>query len=138
MAANGLTNQRGQASGHFHGNKMTNKELKALRQILALECSEAAEHIASVATRTWQRWEDGSRTVPDDVANQITDFARMRDSLVEQRYEEFRAKGDFITLNFYMTVDEFAAATGKRNVVMWKITNSVAGECLSAGIAQLV
>lgn len=117
---------------------MTNKELKALRQILALECSEAAEHIGNVGTRSWQHWEAGSRPVPDDVATQITDFARLRDSLVDQRFSEFRQKGDFVTLNFYMTVDDFEKATGKRNVVMWKITNSVAGECLSAGIATLI
>lgn len=117
---------------------MTNKELKALRQLLALECSEAAEHIGNVSTRTWQYWESGRSPVPEDVANLITDFSTLRDSLVEQRYEEFRESGDFLTLNFYMDIDEFEKATGKRNVVMWKITNSVAGECLSAGIAKLI
>ncbi|WP_308814859.1 Aca2/YdiL-like domain-containing protein [Serratia marcescens] len=117
---------------------MNNKELKALRQILALECSEAAEHIGEVTTRTWQRWEDGSRAIPGDVAEKIADFAKLRDSLVERRFKEFKDKGDFITLSFYMTVDEFEEVTGKRNVVMWKITNSVAGECLSAGIAKLI
>ncbi len=117
---------------------MTNKELKALRQILALECSEAAEHIGNVSVRSWQRWEAGVVSVPDDVADQLYDFAAIRDALVEQRYKEFRQKKDALELNFYMTIDEFEQATGKRNVVMWKITNSVAGECLSAGIATLV
>ncbi|PHI44607.1 hypothetical protein B9T65_25200 [Serratia marcescens] len=117
---------------------MTNKELKALRQILTLECSEAAEHIAGVSTRSWQRWEAGVVPVPDDVANQLTDLANIRDGLVEQHYEEFQAAGDVITLNFYMTIDEFAAATGKHNVPMWRVTNSVAGECLSSGIARIV
>jgi len=117
---------------------MTNKELKALRQILALECSEAAEHIGKVSTRTWQYWEAGRSPVPDDVANQMYDFAGIRDALVEQRYKEFQQSGDIIELNFHMTVDEFEEATGKRNVVMWKITNSVAGECLSAGFARIV
>lgn len=117
---------------------MTNKELKALRQILALECSEAAEHIGGVSTRSWQRWEDGTRPVPDDAANLITDYAAIRDRLVEDRYKLFKKTGDVITLQFHMSVDEFEAATGKRDVVMWKITNSVAGECLSAGIATVI
>lgn len=138
MAASGLTNQLGRERNISNGDAMTNKELKALRQILALECSEAAEHIGEVTTRTWQRWEDGSRSVPDDVADQITDYSTLRNNIVEKRFEEFRRKGSRISLNFYMTVDEFEKATGKRNVVMWKITNSVAGECLSAGIAVLV
>lgn len=117
---------------------MTNKELKALRLLLCLECSEAAEHIAGVSTRSWQHWEKGSRTIPADVAEQITDYSNLRDSLVEQRYEEFKTAGDVITLNFYMSVDDFETATGKRDVVMWKITNSVAGECYSSGIAQII
>lgn len=117
---------------------MTNKELKALRQILALECSEAAEYIAGVRVRSWQRWEAGNVPVPDDIAEKICDFSTIRDQLVEQRYTEFQEKGDFLELNFYMTIDEFEAATGKRNIVMWKITNSVAGECFSAGIARLI
>jgi hypothetical protein len=117
---------------------MTNKELKALRQILALECSEAAEHIGNVSVRSWQRWESGVVPVPDDVAAKMSDFATIRDALVEQRYEEFQQAGDIIELNFHMTVEEFEQATGKRNVVMWKITNSVAGECLSAGFARII
>lgn len=118
--------------------KMTNKELKALRQILALECSEAAEHIGKVSSRSWQRWESGAVPVPDDVANEMLIYANLRDQLVEQRYEAFRETRDALELNFYMTIDEFQEATGKRDVVMWKITNSVAGECLSSGIARLV
>jgi len=117
---------------------MTNKELKALRQLLCLECSEAAEHIASVSTRSWQHWEKGTRTIPDDVANSMADYSSIRDSLVEQRFAEFQEAGDAISLNFYMSIDDFEAATGKRDVVMWKITNSVAGECYSAGIAKLI
>lgn len=116
---------------------MTNKELKALRQILALECSEAAEHIGNVSVRSWQRWESGAVPVPDDVAAKIQEFSDIRDSLVEQRYEEFRVTKDIIELDFHMTIADFEKATGKRNVVMWKITNSVAGECLSAGIAAI-
>lgn len=117
---------------------MTNKELKALRQILALECSEAAEHIGNVSTRTWQYWEAGRSPVPDDVAEKMQDFATIRDQLVEQRYAEFHEARDFIELDFHMTIDDFEKLTGKRNVVMWKITNSVAGECLSAGIARII
>lgn len=119
-------------------NNMTNKELKALRQLLALECSEAAEHIGGVSVRSWQRWENGVVPVPEDVAAKIFDFSGIRDSLVEQRYKEFHEAHDIIELNFYMTIDDFEEATGDRNVVMWKITNSVAGECLSAGIANII
>ncbi|OON34723.1 hypothetical protein BTJ39_23195 [Izhakiella australiensis] len=116
---------------------MNNKELKALRLILTLEPGEAACHIGNKDIRTWQRWESGASPVPQYVINLMDDYNQLRDALVEKRYAEFHRKGELIMLNFYMTLDEFEAATGKRDVVMWRITNSVAGECYSAGIASL-
>lgn len=117
---------------------MTNKELRALRQILALTVKEAAEHIGGVTSRQWERYENGISPVPPDVRNTIWDFAQIRDQLVEKRYAEFQAAGDHLILDYYLTLDDFEAATGKRNVVMWRITNSVAVECYSAGFAQLI
>ncbi|MBH3136410.1 DUF1870 family protein [Serratia marcescens] len=120
---------------------MTNIELKALRQLLALECSEAAEHIGNVSTRSWQRWEDGSRPVPDDAAIKINYYAQIRNSLIDRQIENAKHNKDAkIDLRFYLSVDEYQQTSGdqQRDVVMWKITNSVAGHCFSAGIANLI
>ena len=117
-------------------NIMTNTELKALRQIFFLECSEAAEHVG-VSVRTWQYWEAGRMQVPVNVSDLMLNFAGVRENLLEQRYSEFKSTGDIIRLDFCMTIDDFEILSGKRNVVLWKITNSVAAECLSAGIATI-
>ena len=116
---------------------MNNKELKALRLILTLEPGEAARHVGNKDIRTWQRWESGVTPVPQYVIDLMDDYNQLRDNLLETRYTEYRTKGTRIQLNFYLSLDEFEAATGKRDVVMWRITNSVAGECYSAGIALL-
>lgn len=46
---------------------MTNIELKALRRLFFLDVSEAAQFIGGCHVRSWQRWEQGTRRIPDDV-----------------------------------------------------------------------
>lgn len=46
---------------------MTNIELKALRRLFFLDVSEAARFIGDCHVRSWQRWEQGTRRIPDDV-----------------------------------------------------------------------
>lgn len=46
---------------------MTNTELKALRRLFFLDVSEAAQFIGDCHVRTWQRWEQGTRSIPKDV-----------------------------------------------------------------------
>lgn len=116
---------------------MNHKELKALRLIMTLEPGEAARHIGNKDIRSWQRWESGVTEIPQYVIDLMDDYNQIRDHLLEAHYREFQTKGGRIQLNFYLSLDEFEAATGKRDIVMWRITNSVAGECYSAGIASL-
>lgn len=46
---------------------MTNTELKALRRLFFLDVTEAAQFIGNCHVRTWQRWEQGTRSIPEDV-----------------------------------------------------------------------
>lgn len=43
---------------------MTALQLKALRRRLGLSVAEAARQV-EVAARSWYRWENGSRSIPD-------------------------------------------------------------------------
>jgi DNA-binding transcriptional regulator YiaG len=43
---------------------MTSEELKKLRHSLNLSVAKCARQV-EVASRTWLRWEDGSRRIPD-------------------------------------------------------------------------
>lgn len=59
---------------------MTNVELKALRRLFFLDVSEAAQFIGDCHVRTWQRWEQGTRKIPEDVM-------KMMNLLKEDRQE---------------------------------------------------
>lgn len=50
---------------------MTNIELKALRRLFFLDVSEAARFIGDCHVRTWQRWEQGTIKIPEDVIEMI-------------------------------------------------------------------
>lgn len=46
---------------------MTNTELKTLRRLFFLDVTEASKFIGDCHVRSWQRWEQGTRRIPDDV-----------------------------------------------------------------------
>lgn len=59
---------------------MTNTELKALRRLFFLDVAEAAQLIGDCHVRSWQRWEQGTRSIPEDVI-------KMMNLLKEDRQE---------------------------------------------------
>ncbi|WP_019933869.1 DUF1870 family protein [Oceanimonas smirnovii] len=117
---------------------MTHYELQALRKLLMLEVSEAAREIGDVSPRSWQYWESGRSPVPDDVANQIRNLTDMRYQLLELRTEQIEKAGKPIQLNFYRTLDDYEAVTGKRDVVSWRLTQAVAATLFAEGDVTLV
>ena len=98
---------------------MTNYELQALRKLLFLDVAEAAKEIGEVTTRTWQRWEDGSRKVPQDIAGQMNDWCQLYSDMLDDK----RLNNNDIT--YHKTLDDFETATGKRNVVVWRLTQAI-------------
>lgn len=64
---------------------MTPATLTALRTLLFLTRSEAAQYVAAspdrqdgVSYRAWRQWEGGERPIPSDVAEHITQLADLR------------------------------------------------------------
>lgn len=98
---------------------MNNFELQALRKLLFLDVAEAAKWIGDVTPRTWQRWEDGTRNLPADVADQMNDWCQLYSDTLEEKRHNNRA------VVYYRSLDEFEVATGKRNVVVWRITQAI-------------
>lgn len=98
---------------------MTNYELQALRKLLFLDVAEAAKEVGEVTTRTWQRWEDGSRKVPQDIADQMNDWCQLYSDMLDDK----RINNKDIT--YYKTLDDYEVATGKRNVVVWRLTQAI-------------
>lgn len=103
---------------------MKNTELKQLRTLLFLEVTEAAKHIGDCEPRTWQRWEQGARSVPDDVAQQMQMLALSRVELLQVEHD---AADPMYT--YYAEYENFKAATGA-SVIMWRLAQSVASVLL--------
>ena len=106
-----------------------------------LDVSEAAEHIGKVSNRTWQYWESGRSPVPNDVAEELFFWNSWRDDLLEIRIEQCKKDSgneQLINLNYYKTLDDFEVRTGKRNVITWRITQSIAAQLYSEGLCNLV
>jgi hypothetical protein len=118
-------------------------ELQALRKLFMLDVREAAELIGGkpVSVRTWQYWESGRSAVPDDIAEAMLFWNSWRDAAFEARISQCHPKRsgkEPIKLNYYKTVDDFEKVTGKRNVITWRLSQSVAAGLYSEGMAVLV
>ena len=100
---------------------MTNTELKQLRRLMFLEASEAAQFIGNCETRTWQRWEKGDRAIPLDVIQTMQMLALTR---AERLQVEFDAKDP--SIHYFENFDEYKAAGGGGNELMWRLAQSVA------------
>lgn len=108
-----------------------------------LDVREAAELIGDkpVSVRTWQYWESGRSPVPDDIAEAMLFWNGWRDDAFDARMSQCAPKnsdGEPIKLNYYKTVDDFEKVTGKRNVITWRLSQSVAAGLYSEGFATLV
>lgn len=118
-------------------------ELQALRKIFMLDVREAAELIGDkpVSVRTWQYWESGRSPVPNDIAEAMLFWNGWRDDAFDERIKQCKPKNsglEPIPLNYYKTIDDFEKATGKRNVITWRLSQSVAAGLYSEGMAVLV
>ena len=61
---------------------MTPETLQALRRLLFFTTAEAAELIGGVSERSWQYWESGKRTIPDDVIETVAHLCRWRNEQI--------------------------------------------------------
>ncbi|MWN30996.1 MULTISPECIES: Aca2/YdiL-like domain-containing protein [unclassified Gilliamella] len=95
---------------------MTNTELKALRRLFFLDVTEAAQFIGNCHVRTWQRWEQGTRSIPDDVV-------KMMNLLIEER------QGILAMLSNNSYVD---ATTD--NILYSRLIESVKAELFAKGV----
>ena len=73
---------------------MTGKELQALRKFLLLDVKEAADIIGKVSPRSWQYWEAGRSSVPDDVADKMNGLLGQRQMIIDSIEAQVEAYSD--------------------------------------------
>lgn len=106
--------------------KLNNHELQAMRKLLMLDVSEAAQWIGKVSNRTWQYWEAGRNKVPDDVDMEMY-------ALIQQRNELIEELGDQNTLPYYHAFEDYQAAYPDHNPMQWRLHQSAVSFLFSLG-----
>ncbi|EPH2696665.1 DUF1870 family protein [Klebsiella aerogenes] len=112
---------------------MKNYELQALRKLLMLSVAEAAIHLGKVTVRTWQYWESGSHAVPEYVSARIRELVEMRAQSLVTRTLVLDHQGTKMEIAYYHTIDEFEFATRQRNIVIWRLSQSIAVALYNGG-----
>ena len=128
----------------FLENPMNNLELKATRQGLGLEVAQAAE-LVSVQKRTFNYWEQGTYSIPNDVDLTfsvmaghyalILDFmlADIEAATIHNADDDTKPSTIKPVLPYFRTFEQFQVATECPHVVQWRIYQSVISHLLLIG-----
>ena len=119
---------------------MNNKELQALRKLFFLSAAEAAEHIGGVSARSWQFWESGKYSIPDDVAAKMMQLVQHRMDMIktcEDLMKEHPGASE-ITQQYYMTMESFDVPHKGATLIDWRLAQSVAAYFYGEMICKIV
>jgi len=125
---------------------MNGKELQALRKFCMLDVREAAEVIGKVSPRSWQYWEAGRSSVPEDVEDLMNGIMTMRQELLARLESEAwehsddpqDEHGDRLPVPFYATHEEYAKAHPEQGgVIAWRCHQSVVSELYANHLVTL-
>lgn len=118
---------------------MNNLELQAARKLLMLDVSEAAEEIGNVSARSWQYWEAGQRSIPEDVTNEIYALLSIRTEQIDE-LEELLSKttNSQLQLKYYLSFEQYRDDYPDARKMQWRIQQSVAALYFTEGYATLI
>lgn len=118
---------------------MNNLELQAARKLLMLDVTEAAEEIAGVSPRSWQYWESGQRTIPEDVINEMYALLSIRTDKIDQLTDLLEKTTDGqLLLKYYLSFEQYQDKHPDAKKMQWRIEQSVAALYFTEGHAKLV
>lgn len=116
---------------------MTPATLQALRRLLFFSVEEAAELIGGVSPRSWQYWERGERSIPDDVIDTLRDLCAWRAQAIaaaeKQMAEARRTFGsppDETVLVWYARLADWQSLSG-HDALLWRPHCSVIADLLA-------
>lgn len=122
---------------------MNNLQLKAIRQGLGLEVSEAAE-LCGVQKRSFNYWEQGERGIPEDVDLlffQLSShytlilekmIADVEQATIEPSDDEIKPTIKPV-LPFFRTFEQFQMATECPHLAYWRIYQAVISQLILIG-----
>ena len=118
---------------------MTPATLQALRRLLFFSVDEAAAMIGGVSPRSWQFWERGDRTIPQDVIDTLQHlYAWQEKAIVAGSAQIAKApQGSDLALIWYGSADDWTSMPD-RAPMYWRPHCSAAAQLAARHGAQLV
>lgn len=118
---------------------MTPATLQALRRLLFFSVDEAAAMIGGVSPRSWQFWERGDRTIPDDVIATLRRLCAWRQKAIAAGSVQMAKApvGTELVLIWYGSLDDWTSMSD-REPELWRPHCSVAAELAARHSAILV
>jgi hypothetical protein len=101
---------------------LNNVELQAVRKLLMLDVAEAAECVGNVSVRSWQYWESGERTIPDDVEMEMYGLLALRNEAIDGIISNDE---DELPQRWYHTFEEFLVDYPASTKAWWRVHQSV-------------
>jgi len=115
-------------------NTLTNSELQAMRKLLMLDVTEAAELIGKCSTRSWQYWESGRSPVPGDVDMEIYGLIQLRNDKIDHWGKwQMENQGKELQLNYYHTFEQYQLDHPTENKVSWRVHQAAVSFLFSEG-----
>lgn len=116
---------------------MNNRELQALRKLFFLSVTEAAEHIGGVSARSWQHWESGKYSVPDDVSKKMDELADRRLNMIEVCENVMSEHNVATDIDYDISFESYESRHSGSSVIDWRMAQSVAAHFLGERIANV-
>ena len=118
---------------------MTPATLQALRRLLFFSVDEAAAMIGGVSPRSWQFWERGDRTIPQDVIDTLQHLCAWREKAIAAGSAQIAKapQGSDLALIWYGSADDWASMPD-RAPMYWRPHCSAAAQLAARHGAQLV
>lgn len=105
-------------------------ELQAMRKLLMLDVSEAAQEIGNVSSRSWQYWESGDRPIPSDVEEEMYALVSLRNEAVIELLEANEVDQP---QKWYPTFEQFLVDYPNSKKMWWRIHQSVVSNLFCDG-----
>ncbi len=116
---------------------MNNRELQALRKLFFLSVTEAADHIGGVSARSWQHWETGKYSVPDDVSKKMDELADRRLNMIEVCENVMSEHNVAADIDYDLSFESYKSMHKESTVIDWRLAQSVASYFLGERTANL-
>ena len=107
-------------------------ELQAIRKLLMLDVTEAAQEIGNVSSRSWQYWESGERPIPSDVDMEMYALISMRNEVLSEIFEAEKDEEER-PQKWYPTFEKFEHDYPGFNKVWWRLHQSVLSHLFCEG-----